>query len=506
MSKLKSDVTRMRCHIALVLAAAAPTLGGHLNVFTGRTRGVPPPMVQLGRGGKLDITTGQATLDTLTPPPSLCTSKSNGWEFLMQDGFTFFSSFYTNVTQFFVAREQCPADAKKSHVAVLQSYGIMGLRGLAPNDKVKDYQLRRLSLLDPVLNCPDSEMNCTETDAIAHMMWDGTCNLILSVHGGNATHSVLTRHEVSEYDGQIRPEPPVVYERALPGYRASAPWLAGLSTGDDWGDDFDVWGAFRQVHKGTQPAANVSAQELNCPECVEHMLEDWEDAGVPVQRPVQRLVQRPGQRLLEDWEDAGAAARAAAVPGQRPGQRLVGRNSLAGNVITNVSASGVGLVSALAFLPPNYTEIQAGGRGVFFGLGVCCPSVGSSPDCDAGPSCDAHDSALTLLAYRVGDAAGLQTQLVLEGSHQQDLQARRLGVAIDRSTLYPTVDPARLTVWVNGRLRTFQIDQQGAEGSFQGLTPLFDVPEPDLEDGEAPMAWGYVRSFDAAVRRSARTP
>ena len=223
----------MRCVVALVLAAAAPTLGGQLNVFTGRTRGVPPPMVQLGRGGKLDITTGQATLDTLTPPPSLCTTgQSNGWEFLMQDGSTFFSSFYTNATQFFVAREQCPADAKKAHVAVLQSYisyGIMGLKGVAPNDKVKDYQLRRLALLDPVLNCPDSEMNCTETDAIAHMMWDGTCNLILSVHGGNATHSVLTRHEVSEYDGQIRPEPPVVYERALPGSRASRPATIGAT-------------------------------------------------------------------------------------------------------------------------------------------------------------------------------------------------------------------------------------------------------------------------------------
>jgi len=485
----------MRCVIALVLAAAAPTLGGQLNVFTGRTRGVPPPMVQLGRGGKLDITTGQASLDTLTPPPSLCTTgQSNGWEFLMQDGSTFFSSFYTNATQFFVAREQCPADAKKAHVAVLQSYGIIGLKGVAPIDKVKDYQLRRLALLDPVLNCPDSEMNCTETDAIAHMMWDGTCNLILSVHGGNATHSVLTRHEVSEYDGQIRPEPPVVYERALPGYRASAPWLAGLSTGDDWGDDFDVWGAFRQVHKGTQPAANVSARELNCPECVEHLLEDWEDAG-------------DWEDAQEDaQEDAGAAAVPVQRPGQRPGQRLVGRSSLAGNVVSNVSASSVGLASALAFLPPNYTEIQAGGRGVFFGLGVCCPAVGSLPDCDASPRCDAHGSALTLVAYRVGDPMGLQTQLVLEGSHQQDLQSRRLGVAIDRATRYPTVDPARLTVWVSGRLRTFQIEQQGAEGSFQGLTPLFDVPEPDLEDGEAPMAWGYVRSFDAAVRMGARAP
>ena len=51
------------------------------------------------------------------------------------------------------------------------------------------------------------------------------------------------------------------------------------------------------MHKGTQPAANVSARELNCPECVEHMLEDWEDAGVPVQRPVQRPFVSPGPKL-----------------------------------------------------------------------------------------------------------------------------------------------------------------------------------------------------------------
>jgi len=340
-----------------------------------------------------------------------------------------------NVSMYFVARETCADNS--AHTAIIAVPTFPGVTSM-----------RSLSLLDSVVS---------EGDEVAHMMWDSTCNLILTIlkapansssaNGGLAPLS-FARHEVSEYDGEIRPLPAVSFPPDMPSWQPSPHWLAGLSTGSDFAED-----KFRKGDRVGPP------NELNCPACVEHTLEVWSD-GV------------------------GSASDAP------PDARIVGRKSLApGGVVFNVSAHGLNLASSLAFLPPNNSEYSAGGRGMLFGLGVCCESAPSCP-----PGCAGHAGALSLVAYSVGDADGPVLLFPIAHSAADDPIALSLGVAIDRKITYPAPSPARLTVLVAGRLHTYLIEQEGEAGHFVKLTPGAEVAAQPIAGEPWNTVWGYVRA------------